>query len=89
MIPIARPCFGPEEEQAAAEVLRSGWVAQGPTTAALEEEFARATGVPFAVAIYQGDVLQHYVRFQEYAVGLEPDESLFARPEGVTFETGS
>lgn len=50
LIPIARPCFGPEEEQAVAEVLRSGWVAQGPATAALEEEFARATGVPQAVA---------------------------------------
>ncbi len=50
MIPVARPWFGPEEERAAAEVLRSGWVAQGPTTAAFEEEFARAVDVPHAIA---------------------------------------
>jgi dTDP-4-amino-4,6-dideoxygalactose transaminase len=50
MIPLARPCFGPEEEAAAAEVLRSGWVAQGPTTARFEEEFAAAVGVKHAVA---------------------------------------
>lgn len=50
MIPIARPFFGPEEEAAAAEVLRSGWVAQGPTTARLEEDFAALVGVPHAIA---------------------------------------
>ena len=36
MIPLARPCFGPEEEAAVRDVLRSGWVAQGPTTEAFE-----------------------------------------------------
>ena len=50
MIPVARPFFGPEEEAAVAEVLRSGWVAQGPTTAKLEEEFAPLAGVPHAIA---------------------------------------
>ena len=50
MIPLARPFFGPEEEEAVAEVLRSGWVAQGPTTAKLEEEFAPLAGVPHAIA---------------------------------------
>jgi perosamine synthetase len=50
VIPLARPWFGPEEEAAAAEVLRSGWVAQGPTTAAFEDAFARAVDVTHAVA---------------------------------------
>ncbi len=50
MIPIARPFFGPEEERATADVLKSGWVAQGPTTAAFEREFADAVGVPHAIA---------------------------------------
>jgi dTDP-4-amino-4,6-dideoxygalactose transaminase len=50
VIPLARPCFGEAEEQAVAAVLRSGWVAQGPTTAAFEKEFAAAVGVPHAVA---------------------------------------
>lgn len=50
MIPVARPFFGDEEAAAVAEVLRSGWVAQGPTTAKLEEEFAPLAGVPHAIA---------------------------------------
>jgi perosamine synthetase len=50
VIPLARPCFGPEEEAAVAEVLRSGWVAQGPTTARLEEEFAALVGARHAIA---------------------------------------
>ena len=50
VIPLARPCFGPEEEEAVREVLRSGWVAQGPTTAKLEEEFAALVGLPHAIA---------------------------------------
>ncbi len=50
MIPLARPFFGPEEESAVAEVLRSGWVAQGPTTASLEKEFAAAVGTKHALA---------------------------------------
>jgi dTDP-4-amino-4,6-dideoxygalactose transaminase len=50
VIPLARPRFGEAEEKAVAEVLRSGWVAQGPTTAAFETEFAAAIGVPCAIA---------------------------------------
>ncbi|MGH2571660.1 MAG: DegT/DnrJ/EryC1/StrS family aminotransferase [bacterium] len=51
MIPLARPCFGPEEEAAVREVLKSGWVAQGPTTDAFEAEFAAAVGAPHAIAV--------------------------------------
>jgi perosamine synthetase len=50
VIPLARPFFGREEEEACAQVLRSGWVAQGPTTAEFEAEFAREIGVPHAIA---------------------------------------
>ena len=32
--------------------------------------------VPFAIAVYEGTELRHYVRYREYAVGLEPDESV-------------
>ncbi|MEZ5066587.1 MAG: DegT/DnrJ/EryC1/StrS family aminotransferase [bacterium] len=51
MIPLAKPWFGPEEEAAVAEVLRSGWVAQGPTCARFEDEFATAVGVPHAISV--------------------------------------
>lgn len=38
-IPLTRPCLGEEEAEAAARVVRSGWLAQGPEVAALEREF--------------------------------------------------
>ncbi len=50
VIPIAKPWLGAEEEQAALEPLRSGWVVQGPKVRAFEEAIARYTGSPFAVA---------------------------------------
>jgi perosamine synthetase len=51
VIPLSRPFFGPEEEDAVRDVLRSGWVAQGPATTAFEREAAEAIGVPHAVAV--------------------------------------
>ncbi len=50
-LPIAQPVFGPEEEEAVARVLRSGWVTQGPEVSRFEEEFAASCGAPFAVAV--------------------------------------
>jgi dTDP-4-amino-4,6-dideoxygalactose transaminase len=51
MIPVMRPYLGEEEASAAAEVVRSGWVAQGPRVAEFEEEFATAFGAAYAVAV--------------------------------------
>ena len=50
-IPIARPSFGSEEEQAVLEVLRSGWVSQGPRVTEFERRFAAYVGAPHAVAV--------------------------------------
>ncbi len=50
-IPIARPFLGVEEERAAAEVLRSRWLTQGPRVAEFEAAFARYVGAPHAVAM--------------------------------------
>lgn len=50
-IPVARPFFGPEEELAVAEVLRTGWVTQGPQVIAFEKEFAEFVGSPYACAV--------------------------------------
>ncbi|SFH02641.1 dTDP-4-amino-4,6-dideoxygalactose transaminase [Actinopolymorpha cephalotaxi] len=50
MIPVIRPVLGDEEAAAVAEVVRSGWVAQGPRVAAFEEAFADRMGAAHGVA---------------------------------------
>jgi len=40
MIPLSRPSVGEEEVEAAARVIRSGWLSQGAEVEALEREFA-------------------------------------------------
>jgi perosamine synthetase len=50
-VPLARPSFGRLEEEAVIEVLRSGWVAQGPRVAEFERRFAEYVGAAHAVAV--------------------------------------
>jgi dTDP-4-amino-4,6-dideoxygalactose transaminase len=50
-IPVSRPSFGEAEEKAVIEVLRSGWVTQGPRVAEFESKFAEYVGAPHAVAV--------------------------------------
>ena len=47
---VMRPWLGPEEIQAVAEVIESGWVAQGPRVAAFEAAFAARMQARHAVA---------------------------------------
>lgn len=49
-INVMKPWLGEEEIAAVAEVIASGWVAQGPRVARFEEEFAEAMAAPYAVA---------------------------------------
>ncbi|GIE71792.1 perosamine synthetase [Actinoplanes palleronii] len=51
MIPVMIPMLGEEEAQAAADAVRSGWVAQGPRVAQFEKEFAAAVGAGHGVAV--------------------------------------
>jgi dTDP-4-amino-4,6-dideoxygalactose transaminase len=51
VIPVMIPQLGEEEAQAAAEAVRSGWVAQGPRVAKFETEFAAVVGAGHGVAV--------------------------------------
>ena len=56
---MARPWLGPEEAAAAARVLASGWVMQGPEVLAFERDFATFVGAPHAVAVSSGTAALH------------------------------
>ena len=58
-LPVAKPFYGPEEEQAVVRVLRSGWVTQGPEVAALEREFADYCGARHGIAVANCTVALH------------------------------
>jgi dTDP-4-amino-4,6-dideoxygalactose transaminase len=49
-INVMKPWLGQEEAEALAEVVQSGWVAQGPRVAEFEAAFAARQLVPYAVA---------------------------------------
>jgi perosamine synthetase len=50
-IPVMIPMLGEEEALAAADAVRSGWVAQGPRVARFETEFAALVGAGHGVAV--------------------------------------
>ncbi|CAH1668199.1 DegT/DnrJ/EryC1/StrS family aminotransferase [Chelatococcus asaccharovorans] len=59
MIPLAVPMVGAAEAEAAAGVVLSGWLTQGPEVAAFEAEFAALIGAPHACAVSNCTVALH------------------------------
>ena len=50
-IPVSRPALGSIEESAVVEVLRSGWIAQGPKVSDFEGKFAEYVNAAQAIAV--------------------------------------
>lgn len=74
MIPVFRPYYDEREEQAVAEVLRSGWIGLGPKTEEFEQRFAAHVGARHGVALNSATAALH-IGLQLLGVG-EGDEVL-------------
>ena len=59
MIPHSRPTIGEEEAQAAATVIRSGHLVDGPFTGQFEQAVARQAGANWGVAVSSGTSALH------------------------------
>ena len=51
VIPVMKPWLGEDESRAAADVVASGWLAQGPKVAEFESAFAARVGAAHGVAV--------------------------------------
>lgn len=58
-IPITKPYFDEKEAAAAAKVIKSGWVAQGPETKEFENKLAEYVCSKYAVAVSSGTTALH------------------------------
>ena len=73
MIQLAKPCFDGAEEAAVVDVLRTGWVTQGPRVAEFEERFAEVVGAREAVAVTSGTTA---LFLSLHALGIGPGDEV-------------
>src|ERR1700730_6886184 len=73
VIPIMRPWLGTEEASVLADVIASGWVAQGPRTAAFEHALAARVGAAHGVATSSGTAALHLAMV---VLGLGPGDEV-------------
>jgi dTDP-4-amino-4,6-dideoxygalactose transaminase len=83
-LPYCRPAIGEEEIEAVTRALLNGWLTTGPQTAAFEQAFARACGVPHAVALNSCTAGLHLVLA---ALGIGPGDEVVM--PSLTFVAGA
>lgn len=73
MIPVTKPYFTEDEERAAAEAIRSGWVVQGPRVREFERRVAEYTGARYALATSNCTTALHLALL---ALGIGPGDEV-------------
>jgi dTDP-4-amino-4,6-dideoxygalactose transaminase len=73
MIPVMKPWLGEDEARAAADVVASGWLAQGPRVAEFEAAFAARVGAPHGVALTSCTTGLHVAL---HLLGLDPGDEV-------------
>jgi len=76
-IPLAKPWLGEEEEAAAIETLRSGWLTSGPQIPSFEKAFSQTVSAPYAVAVSSCTAALHLCLHQ---VGVRPGDEIITSP---------
>lgn len=77
MIEISKPAIGNEEIQAVVNVLKSGFLAQGPIVRKFEERFASFCGTKYAVAMINGTATLHSILS---ALGINEEDEVITTP---------
>ncbi|MFQ5786461.1 MAG: aminotransferase class I/II-fold pyridoxal phosphate-dependent enzyme, partial [Thermodesulfobacteriota bacterium] len=72
-IPITKPFFNNEEEEAILKVVRSGWVVQGPQVSNFEDKFKEFTGTRHALATTSCTTALHLALL---ATGIKPGDEV-------------
>lgn len=72
-VPFHAAAVGEEEANAAAEVIRSGWLTMGPRTFEFERQFAQYVGAPYAIAVSSCTAGLHLAL---EAAGIGPDDEV-------------
>jgi perosamine synthetase len=76
-IALSSPWLDEREEEAVADVLRSGRLSLGPTIDRFEDAFAEAVGAPYAAAVSSGTAGLHLLCV---AAGVQPGDEVVTSP---------